>query len=217
MPPCLQQQPLWPTVEQPSFVSSCPLSLSPFFPSSPFLPPIGMTSIPNAAHMPNVTVGDAVPSLSLHHRTPLHLSSLPLSTTFGLFQTSVNSMYQQCPSTRYFALYSISAYSHTLLDPTAEEERVCTGQVTVVTLSSGKLSTVCKTGRNRLCSTLNHLIPPPHHSQDIPPPTHTLTSPNTCTHTQGNPSLSAEALLELCHVAQQHASTLAQLVKTALN
>lgn len=92
----------------------------------------------------------------------------------------------------------MSMHSHTLLDPTVEEERVCTGKLTVATLSHDQVIAVYKTGIQIVMCLL------------------ILLRVYNTTSILGTPNLSAEAILELSQVAQGHASMLTQLVETAM-
>ena len=161
MPLSLLQQLPWPTVEQASSHHPNPFSLHPSSHFVQWCDLLSQCSPPAKRHSRR--------HLTLSIPPSPHSPTLVLTTTVSYLRT-FSDVSQHCsPAVRLFyslsLSLSLSPCSHTLLDPTAEEERVCTGQVTVVTLSTGKLSTVCKTGTlNSLSNTLNGFTDPilPH-------------------------------------------------------
>lgn len=98
MPQSLLQQLPWLTVSIPS--SSLPIHTHYFH--CP-LPP---------AQLPDVSMESMLPSVSLHRTTPLHLTSLPVSTTFGLFQTLVKPFLHIMHYLGLYLEYYVHAQSH---------------------------------------------------------------------------------------------------------
>lgn len=73
--------------------------------------------------LPAVSVEDGKPVVTLQQRRPLSVRSLPVSVTYGFLDKYV------------------------LLDPTAEEEALCSGSLSLTILSDGKIAGMNKKGQ----------------------------------------------------------------------
>ncbi|KAL5467327.1 hypothetical protein EMCRGX_G031540 [Ephydatia muelleri] len=73
--------------------------------------------------LPAVSVQDGKPVVTLQQRRRLSIQSLPVSITYGFFN------------------------KHVLVDPTAEEEALCTGLLSLTVLSDGKIAGMSKRGK----------------------------------------------------------------------